>query len=107
MKFPEGGEFSTRDLLVEESGGSRGPKNSRSEGWPEAKSRASAKLFAQLQLFGDRLVTAHVGALKVIQQAATLADVQAAARALARLPSETDDAMGQLQRLCLAHRIGV
>jgi hypothetical protein len=74
MKFPEGGEFSTRDLLVEESGGSRGPKNSKTEGWLKQKSRASVKLFAQLQFFGDRLVTAHVGALEVIQQAATLAD---------------------------------
>src|ERR1039457_5279660 len=37
---------------------------------------------------------------------ATLADVQAAAAALAQLPTEPDDAMSQLQRLCLAHQLG-
>lgn len=37
---------------------------------------------------------------------ATLADVQAAAEALAQLPTEPDDAMSQLQRLCLAHQLG-
>jgi hypothetical protein len=36
---------------------------------------------------------------------ATLSDVQAAAAALARLPSDPDEAMSQLQLLCLAHRL--
>jgi len=36
---------------------------------------------------------------------ATLADVHAAVQALARLPSDPDEAMSDLQRLCLAHRL--
>jgi hypothetical protein len=54
----------------------------------------------------ERAALRWVARFAVEAQAATLGDVQAAARALAQLPSEPDDAMGQLQRLCLAHQLG-
>jgi hypothetical protein len=38
--------------------------------------------------------------------AATLIDVEAAVRALSQLPTEPEEAMSQLQRLCLVHRLG-
>ena len=37
---------------------------------------------------------------------AGITDVQTAAHALSRLPAEPEEAMSQLQRLCLAHRLG-
>ena len=36
----------------------------------------------------------------------TLADVRAATDALARLPTDTEDAMSDLQRLCVGHGLG-
>jgi hypothetical protein len=54
----------------------------------------------------ERAALRWIARFAVEAQAATLGDVQAAARALAQLPSEPDDAMGQLQRLCLAHQLG-
>jgi hypothetical protein len=47
-----------------------------------------------------------VGRFALEARTATLADVRAAAEALARLPEEPDDAMAMLQRLCLAHGLG-
>src|SRR5665213_4544678 len=54
----------------------------------------------------ERAALRWVARFAVEAKAATLGDGQAAARALERLPSEPDDAMSQLQRLCLAHRLG-
>jgi len=54
----------------------------------------------------ERAALRWVARFAVEARAATLGDVQDAAAALARLPAQPDEAMGQLQRLCLAHRIG-
>jgi hypothetical protein len=54
----------------------------------------------------ERAALRWIARFAVEARAATLGDVQAAARALAQLPSEPDEAMGQLQRLCLAHQLG-
>jgi hypothetical protein len=40
----------------------------------EQSIRNQQLLLAQLELFGDRLVTAHVGRLEIVQQPAALAD---------------------------------
>ncbi|HLW96668.1 MAG TPA: hypothetical protein VKS25_14930 [Solirubrobacteraceae bacterium] len=53
----------------------------------------------------ERAALRWVARFAVEAAAATLGDVQAAARALEQLPREPDEAMGALQRLCLAHRI--
>ena len=53
----------------------------------------------------ERAALRWVARFAVEARAATLPDVQAAARALALLPSRPEEAMGQLQRLCVAHRI--
>jgi hypothetical protein len=54
----------------------------------------------------ERAALRWVARFAVEAGAATLGDVQAAAHALARLPSEPEEAMGELQVLCLAHRLG-
>lgn len=46
-----------------------------------------------------------VGRFALEARDATLADVRAAADALARLPTDADDAMAVLERLWLAHRL--
>jgi|SRR5665213_667148 len=74
MKFPEGGEFPREVCWLRNPAVRVNRKIPNRKSGLKQKSRASKKLFAQLQLFGDRLVTAHVGALEVIQQAAALAD---------------------------------
>ena len=75
MKFPEGGGIFYANLLVEEPGGSRGPPDSKTEGRLEVKQpRLPQILVAQLELLGDRLITAQVGVLQIIEQAAALAD---------------------------------
>ena len=77
MKFPGGGGIFSRDFLVGESGSSRGPPASQTEDGLEVETkprRPKIKRCAQLELFGDGLVTAHVRGLEIIQQAAALAD---------------------------------
>jgi len=47
-----------------------------------------------------------VARFAVEARTATLVDVEAAVCALSRLPKEPEEAMSQLQLLCLAHRLG-
>ncbi|MGD0197239.1 MAG: hypothetical protein ABSC56_04955 [Solirubrobacteraceae bacterium] len=47
-----------------------------------------------------------IGRFALEARTATLADVRMAADALGRLPSEADNAMTVLQRLCLNHGLG-
>jgi hypothetical protein len=54
----------------------------------------------------ERAALRWVARFAMEAQAATLVDVQTAVHALSRLPTEPDEAMSQLQRLCLAHRLG-
>lgn len=54
----------------------------------------------------ERTALRWVGRFALEASSATLADVRAAAEALARLPDEPDDAMVVLQRLCVAHGLG-
>jgi hypothetical protein len=46
-----------------------------------------------------------VGRFALEARTATLADVRAAASALERLPSDTETAMSDLQRLCVSHTL--
>jgi hypothetical protein len=50
----------------------------------------------------DRAAVRWLGRFALEARAATIADLRAAAGALARLPTATADAMEQLQRLCVA-----
>ncbi len=80
MKFPEGGGF-LREVLVVESGSSRGRLNSRNGGGLEvmnsrARRKLKIKLLAQLELFRDRLIAADIRVGKIVQQTAALADHQ-------------------------------
>jgi hypothetical protein len=54
----------------------------------------------------ERAALRWVARFAMEAQAATLVEVQTAVQALSRLPTEPDEAMSQLQRLCLAHRLG-
>jgi hypothetical protein len=54
----------------------------------------------------ERAALRWVARFAVEARDATFGDVQAAVAALASLPGEPDEAMSQLQRLCLAHRLG-
>jgi hypothetical protein len=54
----------------------------------------------------ERAALRWVARFAMEAQAPTLVDVQTAVHALSRLPTEPDEAMSQLQRLCLAHRLG-
>src|ERR1700685_1959749 len=54
----------------------------------------------------ERAALRWVARFAMEARAATLADVQTAVHALTRLPHEPDEAMGQLQRLCLVHQVG-
>ena len=54
----------------------------------------------------ERAALRWVARFAVEARAATLSDVQTAAHALSRLPAEPEEAMSQLQRLCLAHQLG-
>jgi hypothetical protein len=78
MKFPGRQRiFLTRNFWFGESepGAFPAPKpGAEGDSWFEKKNRASAKSVAQLQLFGDRLVTAQILALQIFEQAAALAD---------------------------------
>ena len=99
MKFPEGG-FYTRGF----GGGIGGVRADHSI--PETagelevrKSCADRKLFnllAQLELLGDGLITAHVGGLQVIQQAAALTDHQQQATAGAVILLGSLQMLGQM-----------
>jgi hypothetical protein len=53
----------------------------------------------------DRAALRWVGRFALEARSATLADVRAAADALARLPTDAEDAMASLERLCVAHRL--
>ena len=53
----------------------------------------------------DHLLSDDERRLAVEARDATLVDVQAAVAALTRLPIEPDEAMSQLQRLCLTHQL--
>jgi hypothetical protein len=76
MKFPEGGGTFLRDFVwLRNRLFARATRFQRTEGGLEARRAApSEKLFAQLELFRDRLVTAQIGVLQVIKEAAALAD---------------------------------
>ena len=54
----------------------------------------------------ERAALRWVARFAVEARDAILADVLAAVAALARLPIEPDEAMSQLQRLCLTHQLG-
>ena len=54
----------------------------------------------------ERAALRWVARFAVEAREASLADVQAAAHALAQLPTDPDEAMSRLQRLCLAHQLG-
>ena len=54
----------------------------------------------------DRAALRWVGRFALEAQSATLADVRAAADALARLPTDAEDAMARLEQLYFAHRLG-
>jgi hypothetical protein len=54
----------------------------------------------------ERAALRWVARFAVEAREASLADVQAAAHALAQLPTDADEAMSRLQRLCLAHQLG-
>jgi len=54
----------------------------------------------------ERAALRWVGRFALEASTATLADVRAAADALARLPTEAEDAMSDLQRLCVGHGLG-
>lgn len=54
----------------------------------------------------ERAALRWVGRFALEARDATLADVRAAADALARLPDDAADAMASLERLCVAHRLG-
>jgi len=54
----------------------------------------------------ERAALRWVGRFALEARDATLADVRAAADALARLPDDAADAMADLERLCVAHRLG-
>ena len=54
----------------------------------------------------ERAALRWVGRFALEASTATLADVRAAADALARLPTAADDAMSDLQRLCVSHGLG-
>jgi len=53
----------------------------------------------------ERAALRWVGRFALEAQSVTLADVRAAADALARLPSDAEQAMWSLQRICLANRV--
>jgi hypothetical protein len=55
----------------------------------------------------ERAALRWVARFAVEARSATLGDVQAAAGALALLPGSPEEAMGRLQALCVAHRLGV
>src|SRR5674476_1116302 len=74
MKFPESGRISSRGFgwgagLFARASGSGNRRRAGKE-----NAAPSVKLTAQLQLLGDRLITAQVGGLQIIQQPAALAD---------------------------------
>ena len=82
MKFPEGGFFYATFLVEGFSPLARALKIQRRK----ARRRVwhafqIILLLTQLELLGDRLVTAHVGVRQIIQQAAALADHQQEATA--------------------------
>jgi hypothetical protein len=54
----------------------------------------------------ERAALRWVARFAVEARDATLADVHAAVSALERMPAEPDEAMSQLQLLCLAHQLG-
>jgi hypothetical protein len=53
----------------------------------------------------DRAALRWLGRFALEARSATLADVRAAADALARLPNDAENAMASLERLYLAHRV--
>lgn len=53
----------------------------------------------------ERAALRWVARFAVEARSATLGDVQSAAQALERLPIEPEEAMSQLQRLCLTHQL--
>jgi hypothetical protein len=54
----------------------------------------------------ERAALRWLGRFALEARSATLADVRSAADALARLPSDAEDAMANLERICLTHRVG-
>src|ERR1700678_4324831 len=54
----------------------------------------------------ERAALRWVARFAVEARNASLEDVQAAVAALRRLPGDPDEAMSQLQHLCLAHQLG-
>ena len=54
----------------------------------------------------ERAALRWVGRLALEASTVTLADVRAAADALSRLPTDTDDAMSDLPHLCVSHGLG-
>jgi hypothetical protein len=54
----------------------------------------------------DRAALRCVGRFALEAQSATLADVRAAAGALARLPTDAEDPMARLEQLYFADRLG-
>ena len=54
----------------------------------------------------ERAALRWVGRFALEASTATLADVRAAADALSRLPTDAEDAMSDLRRLCVGHGLG-
>ena len=79
MKFPEGGGLFFREVFGWGNGLSRTARL-RLEGAGQTRAFA-VKLFTQLKLLGDRLVTTFRSVGEVIQQPAALADHQQQATA--------------------------
>jgi hypothetical protein len=54
----------------------------------------------------DRAAVRWLGRFALEARGVTIADLRAAAEALAALPSQASEAMERLQRLCLTHGVG-